>query len=121
MVRHEADWKEQDSQIFNWIIALVVILLVVINLYQWWQGSGPNAALAVGLGAWGLLYFTGYWQPILYLVAAAVLSGATLTWFWRGTWDEAINLLTIIFSVLFISLSVYLFLAEELWSERDAR
>lgn len=120
MVRRDADWKEQDRHALNWLTAIVVILLVAINLYQWWRGSDPNAVLAAALGAWGILYFTGYWQPILYPIAAIVLSGGTFTRFWRGTWDEPINFLTIVLNVLFVSLSVYLFLTEESRAVHDA-
>lgn len=114
MVRRDADWKVQGSQMPDLVMTVLVGVLAVVYLYRWWQGSAPSAFLAVGLGLWGVLYYTAYWQPVLYLIGAFVLLGVTVVLLWSGRWMEPIDRIAIAFNLLFFPLSVYL-----LWSEES--
>lgn len=118
MVRRDADWKRHDRQIFDWSIVLIGGLIGAVSLYQWWHGSPQHATLAFGVTAWIAIYFTNYWQPVLYLVAVFGLLSVTLAWLWRGTWDQPLNQTVIVLNALFILLGVYLFLHEEAIAKR---
>jgi len=100
------------------VTALVVGALVGIYLLQWWHGSTQHAVVALGLGLWTVVYFTSFRQPILYIIAAAILFGVTLLWFRDGTWQEQFNLVTVALDLLFVALAVYLFTTEETIEEK---
>jgi predicted membrane protein len=73
--------------------------------------------VALGLGLWTVFYFTSFRQPILYIVAAAILFGVTILRFRDGTWQEPFNLMTVALDLLFVALAVYLFGCEEVHGE----
>lgn len=113
MVRQDAHWKVQDHTIFDWAIIAVGMVLSMVYLYRWGSGSDESAIISIGLLAWGLIYFTDYWQPILYFAPAIALSGVTIFWLWKG---QMIGLATVVatgLNILFVLLAVYLFFIEE--------
>lgn len=114
MVLPSADWKNQSSHLFDWLNVLVAGMLTVLYLYQWLQGAGVlYAALAGVLIAWGIMYFTALWQPILYLPVAVIVSITTGFWIVNGRWEQPLIKGMIILNLIFILLSGYLFFYEE--------
>lgn len=113
MVRRDADWKVQDRHLLDWVTLGVGSLLAVLYLYRGLLGSGQSGLLGVGLILVGVVYFTAYWQPILYLVTDLVLIGMTIFWFWDGPLEEPLVLVVAALNVVFVALTVYLFFFEE--------
>ena len=116
------DWKNQSRNAFDWLLVALAAVLLLLYLYQWWQRGGRlPLGLAAALTAGGVVYFSGYWQPILYLLATVVLTVATVGWIWLGEWHQPVAQVTIALHVVVGVLTVYLFNYEEpgLPPERD--
>lgn len=114
MVRQEADWKNQSRRILDWFYVFVASALLMLYLFLWaGEGSRVFIGLAFVFAIWLIIYFTAYWQPILYLIMAIVVLIVTGFWFWIGVWDQLWIQLGMLLNLAFFLLCVYLFLYEE--------
>lgn len=114
MVLRGLDWKNQPRHIVDWFIVVVAVVLLVVYLSLWGL-SGRTDYGIVGLlfVAWLSVFFTGYWQPILYLLAAVgvgFLTGGLLV---SGVWEQPLGQVAILLNGVFILTSGYLFLYED--------
>lgn len=114
MVLPEADWKNQADRALDRVILLVAGGLVGIYLLLWWSNGGlDHIGLVAVLATWVSVYFTSFWQPVLYLLVAGILLGFTLLWFVDGSWERPLLLAAIVLNVLFVGLAIRLFFSEE--------
>lgn len=114
MVLPQADWKNQAGHTLDWLILVIGGLLTAINLLIWWAGGGPaHLVLAAIVAAWGIVFFTEYWQPVLSLVVGVVLAATTITILWNGEWRSPLVQAKAILTGAFVALSFYLFRSEE--------
>jgi len=116
----DADWKNQNRRRFDWLALLVVGALVALYLYLAMALSdGSYVALALVLALWAGIYLTRYWQPVLYLLLAVVITGVTLAWLATATAHPPLERLAIGLNLAFLALSIYLFNDEETRSQLD--
>lgn len=114
MVLPDADWKNQPRHVFDWLTVVNAGFLVVIYVYQGWrEGEALYIGLAAVLIAMGVVYFSAYWQPILYLLLAGAISIVTVVWLWEGVRGQTLVQAAIGFQVVFVVLNLYLFTSEE--------
>lgn len=109
----EADWKNQPRQILDWIILIVGSGMLAVYAYLWWVEAELYLGMVSLLFVAGILYFTAYWQPVLYLVLSVVIATLTFIWFIDGSWRQSLVQIAIFFNGIFILLSIYLFINEE--------
>lgn len=109
-----ADWKVQDRHALDWVVVAVVLGLVGGYLYL---GSVEELSLyfgvAVALVAWLVLFFSRYWQTILYLPAIVLVSAVTAVWILRGTWAREPAIAVISLNAVLLAVTSYLLFAEE--------
>jgi hypothetical protein len=115
MGKAEADWKEQRQQHApDWLTAGVALLLAALYAYLWLlDGQAEYLAITAVLLAWVGVFFTRYWQPILYLFVAIFVASLTVLWIVRGVWQRPVFLVAVVLDVVFLLLVVYLFATEE--------
>lgn len=114
MVRSDSDWKNQQGQFLNGVLATLSLVLAGVLLYLWWTGPTVGyLVIAVVLGGGWLIYFRGSWQPILYLLMAIVLLGFSAYVVVYGDWREPVVLAMLVLNVAISGLAVYLAIAEE--------
>lgn len=115
MGKAEADWKEQQQRRApDWLAAGVALLLVALYAYLWWLDGQPEyLAIAAVILAWVAVFFTRYWQPILYLFVAILVASLTVLWFVRGVWQRPVFMAAVVLDLVFLVLVVYLFATEE--------
>lgn len=110
----ESDWKNQPFRILDWIILGIGGLLLALYLFLWMSDPrGYYPVIAGILVISGIVYFTDYWQPILYPVVAIPLFVVMSIWIVDGSWRQLPILVTMIFNSGFILLGFYLFYSEE--------
>lgn len=114
MVLPELDWKNQPRHIVDWFIVVVALVLLPVYLYLWGANAGPQF-FGIGLFfvAWLGVFFTDYWQPILYIVVAMAVAFITWALFRGGLWEQPIGQIAILLNGVFLLTSVYLFFYEE--------
>lgn len=114
MVLRDLDWKNQPRHIVDWFIVVVAVVLLVVYLSLWGL-SGRTDYVIVGLlfVAWLSVFFTGYWQPILYLLTAVGVGFLTVGLFVGGAWEQPLGQVAILLNGVFILTSGYLFLYED--------
>lgn len=115
MGKAEADWKrQQEWHAPDWITAAVALLLAALYAYLWWlDGQVEYLGIAAVFLGWLAVFFTRFWQPILYLFIAVVVTSITLLWLGRGVWERPVFQVAIALDVVFLLLVVYLFASEE--------
>ena len=114
MVIPGADWKNQPRNILDWVTILVAVVLVLVHFYQGWlEGGAHNHGIWLVFIAWLVVYFTEFWQPILYLVMAVTTAIITVSLILGGYWDQPIDQVTIVLTTVFLLPMVYLFFHEE--------
>ncbi len=113
----DADWKNQDHHRFDWLTLLVGGALVVLYLYlAAVMRDGRFVALALVLALWAFIYLTRYWQPVLYLLMAALFAGVTLARLVTVNAPLPLERVAIALNVAFLVLGLYLFTDEEVHS-----
>ena len=113
MVLPGIDWKNQPRHILDWVTVAVALVLISIHLYQAViDGAVHHYGIWAFFAAWLVVYFTDYWQPILYLMMAVVVAVITVFLLLSGYWKQPIDLATILLTTVFLLLMVYLFFYE---------
>lgn len=106
--------KNQPRHLLNWLLLVIAAGLLVLSLVQWWLVGGvAYIGLAAILALGEIVYFTDYWQPLLYLVVSVIISAISITWIVDGLWQQRVIQVALALNVTFVALSLYLFLAEE--------
>ena len=98
----------------NWVAVGVAILLA--GVYGWlWAATGRPAyvAVAVGLAAWTVAFFSRFWQPVLYVPAAVLTTTVAVVWVVFGSWTVLLRQVAILLSVVFLATTSYLLVYEE--------
>lgn len=114
MVLPEKDWKNQPRHIVDWFIIVVAFVLLSVYLYLWGTGGGKQyLILGVAFVAWLGVFFSDYWQPILYLLGALAIGLITLALFRSSLWEQLIGQMAILLNGIFLLTSVYLFFYED--------
>lgn len=119
MVRADADWKNDDSRhrVLDWVAVVLAVALVALYVATYLRnGHQEPIALAVILAGWTVLYFTQYWQPILYLFAAAVFGGSVVVDVVTGIPDVPFYWLVVATTFAFVAAAISLFAYEESYS-----
>lgn len=113
MVRPELDWKKQGRNIFNWLTIVFAVVLITVYLTLWWMdGQLYYLQLALLFFVWLGVFFTGYWQPILYLVMASVIIVVLIFWAYEGLWDQPLGHIATLLKIAFLLLVTYLYYYE---------
>lgn len=114
MVRPELDWKKQGRNIFNWLTIVCAVVLITVYLTLWWMdGQQYYIQLALLFFAWLGVFFTDYWQPILYLVMASVIIVVLIFWTFESLWDQPLDYIATLLKIAFLLLVSYLYYYEE--------
>lgn len=114
MSQSDADWKEQDHSALDWGTVVVAVALAVVYLQLGRaSGRGTYFAVAGALLVWVVVFFTGYWDPILYVPAAVLTTSITVFWFVIGSWEEALHQTAALLNVVFLAITSYLVIYED--------
>ncbi|NHN42725.1 hypothetical protein G9C85_13950 [Halorubellus sp. JP-L1] len=114
MVRDEVRWRNQRPKALNWVAAAFAGVLAVLHVGAWFRTmEGEPLVLAVFLVVWLGVYFTRYWQPVLYLLAAVVLGSSVAIDLLTTLPDEPFPSLVLGTTAAFVVSALYLFVSEE--------
>lgn len=114
MVLSRVDWKNQPRTILDWVAVVVAVVLLSVHLYQGLvDGAVHHYGIWVVYAAWLVVFFTDYWQPILYLLTALAVAVITAFLLLGGYWEQPIDFAVILLTTVFLLLMVYLFFHEE--------
>lgn len=114
MVLHRIDWKNQPRNILDWVTIVAAVVLVLVHFYQGWiEGGAHHHGIWLVFLIWLVVYFTEFWQPILYLVMAVTTAVITVFLILGGYWDQPVDQAMLLLTVVFLFLMVYLFFHEE--------
>ena len=98
---------------FNWLAALLAILLGGIHLYLGVTGDEPQFLIVSALFFGGVVFFfTGFWRAVVYLLAALYVAMLGVLWLFEGMQYRQIGVLTGVVSTVFFLLVIYLFYEE---------
>lgn len=114
MVLSEADWKNQPHQTLNWFAMVIALAIITVSLFLWWK-SGQVESLGIGVifSAWLTIFFTDYWQSILYLAMALIVIFSASLLLLGGSWNQPLDQALLLLNAVFLLLIVYLFFYEE--------
>lgn len=114
MVLSGVDWKNQPRTLLDWVTVIVALVLISIYFSQWWIEEGArHYGIWVFFVAWLIIYFTDYWQPILYILTALALAVITGFLLLGGFKEQPLDQAAILLTAIFLLLLVYLFFSEE--------
>lgn len=114
-----------DLDVYNW--AFIVLAIVLAGLHLYLGLFAPSVAdvrasqfVVIGFAfLFGpLIYFTPYWQPILYLLGAGFAAYLGILWVLGGLEYFLFGITTGITATVFFLLGLYLFLREETFSSQ---
>jgi len=109
-----ADWKNQEHRLADWLLLFLAGGITSLYLYQALLAEDlVYVSFVVLMAAWLAVYFSSYWQPVLYLVTAVIVGGTTLFWLFDGGVNRLLAQFTVVLHVLFVFVSGYLFYQEE--------
>lgn len=109
-----ADWKNQYRHALDWISVGIGVLLMALYAYLWWTNAGPRYwGMALLFLVWLVVYFSDYWQPILYVALSVVVVSYTVFWLVSWVWREPLAMVAIVLNLAFVSIALYLFVHEE--------
>lgn len=115
----QADWKNQPAHILDWVIVGVSMGLLAIYLYLWWvEQLTQYLGIVVILVAGGLVYFTDYWQPVLYLVMSVFLIIHLFISIVTGSWRHSLIQVASSLKIIIIILGTYLFYREDIYGTK---
>lgn len=110
----EADWKNQPWHVLDWLTVAVAVVLSAMFAYGWWtDGHAYQLGLSLVLLVWLAIFFSSYWQPILYPVIVVVFTVYALFALLVGHWDRPMDQIRLVLSGGFVLLALYLFVAED--------
>jgi len=103
----------ERETVFDWLAAVLAVVLAGIHVYLGVVADEQQFFIVAAFFVVGvLLFFTGYWRAILYLLAAVYVATLGVLWFLGGMEYREIGLLTGTISTAFLVLVVYLFVRE---------
>lgn len=110
----EADWKNQPRHLLDWLAVAFAAVLSAVYAYGWWiDGHVHYLGLSLVLLVWLGLFFTSYWQPVLYPLIATVLAIYALFALLDGSLGQLAEQIRLVLAGAFVLLLLYLFIAEE--------
>lgn len=94
----------------DWLAVVLGVFLAGIHVYLGLtQDETPFVVVGVGFLVGVVVFLTGYWQPVLYLLGAIYALTLGVIWVLDGTEYETIGIVTGTLSTIFLALAVYLF------------
>lgn len=109
-----------ETDVFNWVFLLLTLVLAGIHLYLGLLAPFVPAEraiqfvlIALALLVGPVLYFTPYWQPVLYLLGIGFAAYLGAIWFLGGMEYLPLGVVTGVTATSFILLGLYLFFREE--------
>lgn len=103
-----------ERHALNWAAVGAAILLAGVYLVLWTAtGRTAYVAVVVALVAWTAAFFSGFWQPVLYVPAAVLTTTVAVVWVVLGSWTEPLRQVAIVLSVVFLATTSYLLVYEE--------
>lgn len=110
-----------ELDVFNWVFLCLAIVLAGIHLYlglfaTFVAGDRVTQFVIIGLALlFGpVVYFTPYWQPLLYLLGVGFATYLGGLWVLGGMEYFQFGILAGITATIFILLGFYLFVREEI-------
>lgn len=114
MVLPRADWKNQQHHTLDWIAVVVALALLVAYGYLWSVSAGEAyLILTLGFVALLLTFFTKYWQPILYVLAAIPVAIVSVLLLQGPSRDLPGNRIVVGLNVVFVLVALTLWILEE--------
>lgn len=114
----ESDWKNKPGKFLNWLLVLIAVALFLVHGYLWFTLEVERyLALAIGFFVWLVVFYSRYWQSVLYLVSGLLLILLLSFWFVYEVWQRPIGRIRFSLGVIFLLLSAYLFFKEERFGE----
>ena len=114
--REEADWKNQRQKLLDVVVILVALAMIAAYVYR---GLTADRSIYLGFAAFLLImfvaYFSSFWQPILYLIGVVVVVAFSTVLLIVGFWAGPLDFVALTLNGIFILLSIYLFVKEEVW------
>lgn len=106
--------RDVNGRPIHWLLAGLVVLTSAIHVYiglltEQTQFVVLGLAFVAGL----LVFFTRYFQPVLYLIGAGYVVFLTVVWVLAGMPFVTVALLDKAVQIILFGLFVYLFFAEE--------
>lgn len=109
-----------ETDVFNWVFLLLTLVLAGIHLYLGLLAPFVPAEraiqfvlIALALLVGPVLYFTPYWQPVLYLLGIGFAAYLGAIWLLGGMEYLPLGVVTGVTATSFILLGLYLFFREE--------
>ena len=104
-VRRPTRWNA-----FEWAVPALLVAVGVVNLYAWMvAGNGALATVGGGFLVVAALYFTVYWQPVLYLLVAVYVLVLGGVWALSGLRLFRLGVLAGAMSLSLFACCVYLY------------
>lgn len=109
-----------ETDVFNWVFLFLTLALAGIHLYLGLLAPFVPAeraiqfvVIALALLVGPVLYFTPYWQPVLYLLGIGFAAYLGAIWLLGGMEYLPLGVVTGVTATSFILLGLYLFFREE--------
>lgn len=114
MPRPEADWKNQPRHAFDWLSTVLGVVLISLYSFLWLSvGRIEYSAMALFFATWLVLFFSPYWQPILYVLASVVVIPYTVYGLFTDLPSGTLVILALVLNCVFVALVLFLFFREE--------
>lgn len=114
MVRSDLDWKNQPRNIVDWSVILIAVLLLAMQLYLWWiNGQSQYLVMAMVFFAWLAIFFTDYWQPILYAIMAGLVVFILIFGSFGEFFERPVGQIAFLLHGVFLLVILYLYFFEE--------
>lgn len=96
-----------------WIGLVCSIGIATVHLYVWSITGMPQFLAIGGSFAFGVcLFFTRFWEPVLYLVGIVHLIALAVVWVLGGTEYRLLGIANGVFSLVLFGIAVSLFVSE---------
>lgn len=110
----EADWKRQRGNLLDWLTAGITLGFVAVFLYLGLTGDALFFLLSgVGLFVWLLVFFSRYWEAVLYVPATVLVTAVSVVWILRGAWTRPLVQVVIVMTGVYVMLTSFLLVYED--------
>ena len=104
-VRERETWS-----VVEWAVPLVALVVCAVNLYTGSiTGDGAFTVIGASFLAGALLYFSVYWQPVLYLIVVLYVLTLGAFWVFAGLPLFGLGVVNGTLSIGLVALCVYLY------------
>lgn len=103
----------ERETVCDWLVAGLALVLAGVHLYLGVTADEPQFLVVGGLFVLGVVFFfTRYWRAVVYLLASVYVLTLGVLWMLDGMEYHEVGVATGAVSVVFLGLSVYLYVRE---------